>query len=197
MFLLIIHNQLFLHYGNELYVSSFGVIRYGITVFRMITMGFAGGAQPILSYNFGANLIDRKNKIAKRGYYFTIGFAFIYMLIFYLFPAQIAKLFTHDPNLIEMTKNAIYLMMYALPFAAYNIFTATYFQSIGHTKKAVFITSSRVLLFVLPLAAILPNVLGVNGIYLIIPFSEIGAFFISLGVRIYHLKHIKRYFTLS
>ena len=132
-------------------------------------MGFLGGAQPILSYNFGANLIDRTNKIAKRGYCFTVGFAFIYMLIFYLFPTQIAKPFTHDPNLIEITKNTIYLMMYALPFADYNIFTATYFQSYSSYPQAVFITGSRVLLFMIPLAAILPNVLGVNSIYLIIP----------------------------
>ena len=75
MLLLIIHNQLFLHYGNELYVSS-----------------------------FGANLMDKTKKIAKRGYGFTVGFAFIYMLVFYLFPTQIASLFTHDPTLIEMTK---------------------------------------------------------------------------------------------
>ena len=196
MLLLIIHNQLFLHYGNELYVSSFGVIGYGITVFWIVTMGFAGGAQPILSYNFSANLIDRTRKITKRGYCFTVGFAIIYMLFFYLFPTQIASLFTHDPTLIEMTKKAIYLMMYALPFAAYNIFTATYFQSIGHTKKAICLTGGRVLLLMIPLAAILPNIFGVNGIYLIIPFSEIGAFFISVGVRLYHSKHIKRYFTL-
>ena len=88
-------------------------------------------------------------------------------------------------------------MTYVLPFAAYNIFTATYFQSIGHNKKAVFLTGGgRILLFMIPLAAILPNIFGVNGIYLIIPFSEIGTFFISLGVRIYHSKHLERYFTL-
>lgn len=197
MLLLIIHNQLFLHYGNELYVSSFGVIGYGITIFWMVTMGFAGGAQPIISYTFGANKIERTNKITKRGYLFTVGFSILYMLMFFIFPTQIASLFTQDQTLIAMTTKAIYLMMYALPFAAYNIFTATYFQSIGHTKKAVFLTAGRVVLFMLPFAIVLPQLLGVDGIYLIIPLSEIGTFFISLSMRLYHLKHITRYFTLN
>ena len=195
MLLLLVHNRLFLHYGNELYVSSFGIIGYALTAFWLLINGFVGGSQPIISFNYAVELGSRVRKTLKISLIFIILFSTIYSLMFYIFPEQIISIFSqHDPALFNLTRRGFYLVMYALPFAGFNILVAMYYQSIGKSKTSIFLAISRVLFFMLPLILILPKVMGVNGIYLIVPLSEVGTSILSVIFLRYNLTRGKVYF---
>lgn len=181
MILLLIHNRLFLFYGNELYVSSFGIIGYALTAFWLLINGFVGGSQPIISFNYAVELGHRVRKTLKISFIAILSFSIIYSILFYIFPEQIISIFSqHDVQLFNLTKRGFYLVMYALPFAGVNILVAMYFQSIGKSKTSIFLAVSRVIFFMLPLILFLPRALGVDGIYLIVPLSEVGTSILSI-----------------
>lgn len=181
MILLLIHNRLFLFYGNELYVSSFGIIGYALTAFWLLINGFVGGSQPIISFNYAVELGHRVRKTLKISFMAILSFSIIYSILFYIFPEQIISIFSqHDVQLFNLTRRGFYLVMYALPFAGVNILVAMYFQSIGKSKTSIFLAVSRVIFFMLPLILFLPRVMGVDGIYLIVPLSEVGTSIVSI-----------------
>lgn len=181
MILLLVHNRLFLFYGNELYVSSFGIIGYALTAFWLLINGFVGGSQPIISFNYAVELGHRVRKTLKISFMAILSFSIIYSILFYIFPEQIISIFSqHDVQLFNLTRRGFYLVMYALPFAGVNILVAMYFQSIGKSKTSIFLAVSRVIFFMLPLILFLPRVMGVDGIYLIVPLSEVGTSIVSI-----------------
>ena len=181
MILLLIHNRLFLFYGNELYVSSFGIIGYALTAFWLLINGFVGGSQPIISFNYAVELGQRVRKTLKISFIAILSFSIIYSILFYIFPEQIISIFSqHDVQLFNLTRRGFYLVMYALPFAGVNILVAMYFQSIGKSKTSIFLAVSRVVFFMLPLIFFLPRAMGVDGIYLIVPLSEVGTSILSI-----------------
>lgn len=181
MILLLVHNRLFLFYGNELYVSSFGIIGYALTAFWLLINGFVGGSQPIISFNYAVELGHRVRKTLKISFMAILSFSIIYSILFYIFPEQIISIFSqHDVQLFNLTRRGFYLVMYALPFAGVNILVAMYFQSIGKSKTSIFLAVSRVIFFMLPLILFLPRAMGVDGIYLIVPLSEVGTSIVSI-----------------
>ncbi len=181
MLILIIHNRLFLQYGHELYVSSFGIIGYVLTAFWLLINGFVGGTQPIICFNHAVDLVHRVRKTIKISFIFIIVFSSLFSILFYIFPEQIISIFSqHNPQLFNITKRGFYLVMFALPFAGINILVAMYFQAIGKSKTSIFLAISRVVVFMVPLIFILPNLFGVNGIYLIVPLSEVGTSIVSI-----------------
>jgi len=181
MLILVIHNRLFLQYGNELYVSSFGIIGYALTAFWLLINGFVNGSQPIICFNHAINLEHRVRKTVKISFIFILVFSSIFSLLFYIFPEQIISIFSqHDPQLFNITRRGFYLVMYALPFAGINVLVAMYFQSIGKSKTSIFLAVARVVLFMIPLIMILPKFFGINGIYLIVPLSEVGTAIVSI-----------------
>ena len=198
MALLLIHNRLFLHYGNELYVSAFGIIGYALSAYWLISNGFVGGTQPILSHNYIKNLNSRVRKTLKLTFIFVISFSLVYSLLFYIFPDQIIAIFSkHDIQLYNITKLGFKLVMYALPFAGINVISAMYFQSIGKNKTSIFLAVSRVVFFMIPLILILPKTLGVNGIFLIIPLSEVFTSVLSITFIYKNLTKDNSYFTVN
>ena len=197
-FLLIIHNHLFLHYGNELYVSSFGIIGYALSAYWLIANGFVGGTQPILSHNYAKDINERVRKTLKLTFLFVISFSVVYSLMFYIFPEQIISIFSkHDHELFNITSQGFKLVMYALPFAGINVISAMYFQAIGKNRISIFLAASRVIFFMIPFIFLLPGLLGVKGVFLIVPLSEVLTSIISIIFIRYNLAHDVTYFTVN
>lgn len=197
MALLLVHNRLFLLYGNELYVSSFGIIGYALTAFWLLVNGFVGGTQPIVSYNHALNHRARVDNTLRLTFILVTGFSIAYALLFYIFPNQIIGIFSsHDVQLLNLTRKGFFLVMYALPFAGINIQVAMYFQAIGKTKTSAFLSLGRVVFFMIPLLLILPKLFSVNGIYLIVPLSEFFTAILSVAFLRHHQKENKKYIEL-
>lgn len=197
-FLLVIHNRLFLHYGNELYVSIFGIIGYALSAYWLIVNGFVGGAQPILSHNYAKDINERVRKALKLTFLFVLSFSIIYSLVFYIFPNQIISIFSkHNIQLFNITNQAFKLVMYAFPFAGINVISVMYFQAIGKNRISIFLASSRIIFFMIPLILLLPGFLGVNGIFLIVPLSEVLTSIISIIFIRYNLANDITYFMVT
>lgn len=177
--------------GGDLSIGAYGIINRLSFLFVMVVMGFTQGMQPIAGYNYGAQLYDRVIKVLK----LTIICATIVMtagfLVAMIFPELMVKIFTSDPQLIDLSSKGARLVFLAFPIVGFQIVTSSFFQSLGLAKKAIFLSLSRQLLFLAPCLIFLPRLIGVKGVWLSLPISDI----ISTIVTIFMLRTLLKQFN--
>ncbi len=177
--------------GGDLSIGAYGIINRLSFLFVMVVMGFTQGMQPIAGYNYGAQLYDRVIKVLR----LTIICATIVMtagfLVAMIFPELMIKIFTSDPQLIALSSKGARLVFLAFPIVGFQIVTSNFFQSLGMAKKAIFLSLSRQLLFLAPCLIILPRLIGVKGVWLSLPISDI----ISTIVTIFMLRTLLKQFN--
>lgn len=177
--------------GGDLSIGAYGIINRLSFLFVMVVMGFTQGMQPIAGYNYGAQLYDRVIKVLR----LTIICATIVMTAGFLaamiFPELMVKIFTSDPQLIDLSSKGARVVFLAFPIIGFQIVTSNFFQSLGMAKKAIFLSLSRQLLFLAPCLIILPRLIGVKGVWLSLPISDI----ISTIVTIFMLRALLKQFN--
>ena len=114
-------------------------------------------------------------------------------LICMLFPHQIARIFTTDPTLIEMSARGIRLDMLVFPIIASQAVITNFFQCIGKVKISIFLSLSRQLFMLLPLAYLLPLWWQLDGVWYSMPFSDFGSFAMTWPLLLWYLRKFKTY----
>ena len=179
-------NQQLRKYGGDLAIGAYGIVNRFTMLFLMICMGFNQGLQPIAGYNFGA----RKYKRVREIYILTAKWetlvTFVCFLISMLIPRAAVSLFTNDPVLLDLSARGLRIMNCAFAFVGFGIVTGNFFQCLGMVKKAIFLSLSRQLIFLLPLIYTLPLFFQENGVWMSFPISDllniIVAYFLVSGL---------------
>ena len=185
-----INNSLY-NYGGDLAIGAFGISNRIAFVFVMVTMGVCQGMQPIAGYNYGAENYHRMLEVLKLASIAGTSVCAVGFLIAMFLPSQCARMFTSDPTLIAHSVVAMrYIMALFIIIGAQMVIT-NFFQSIGKTKVSIFLSMSRQLIFLVPLIAILPRFMGLEGVWLAMPLSD-GIAAIMAYVMIYmYIKKLK------
>lgn len=180
-------------YGGDLSIGAYGIVNRVVFIFIMIVMGLNQGMQPIAGYNFGAQNYHRLTSVLKMTIFCATCITTLGFIIGECFPRAIVSVFTTDTELIEKSVKGMRLICIFLPLVGMQMVTSNYFQSIGKAGKAIFLSLTRQLIFLLPFLIILPKFYGVNGVWLSMPFSDLAASIIA-GVLLYNeMKKYRRY----
>lgn len=169
---IIVFNQGLLKHGGDLAVGAYGIINRMAALYFMIVMGLNQGMQPIAGYNFGAGKIERVSQVLKQTIMLATAVVTTGFLLSQLFPVAVANIFTTDKELIEIVVPGLRVVFLCFPLVGFQMVTSNFFQSIGHTGKAIFMSMARQVVFLLPLLFILPQFLGVKGVWLSIPIAD-------------------------
>lgn len=170
---IIINNQL-KNYGGDLAIASYGVINRLTFVFAMMVMGLNQGMQPIAGYNYGAQQYDR----VLRSFYLTCLYATGVMAIVFIlgecFPRLVTEIFTHDPELINLTIRPMRIICSTMLIIGFQMVTGNLFTSIGKAGKAIFLSLTRQVLYLIPLAIWMPLIFNdpLDGVWWSIPVSD-------------------------
>ena len=178
--------------GGDMYVGAFGIINRISFLFFMIVMGFNQGLQPIVGYNFGAKQYDRVIRTLKYTIFCAVGTTTLGFLLCQLFPRTIIYMFTTDADLINISEHGLRLIVAMLPIVGFQMVTTSFFQSIGMAKKAIFLSLTRQLIFLVPCLMILPQIWGTNGIWGSIPVADFAAAITSGLMLGYQLKKFNK-----
>jgi putative MATE family efflux protein len=182
--IVIVINQRLIRFGGDLAVGAYGIINRVAMLFAMIVMGLNQGMQPIAGYNFGAGLLDRVGRVLKLTIMVASGIMVVGFLICELFPHGVASVFTTDSELIDLVVPGLRIVMFFFPIVGFQMVTVNFFQSIGMPGKAIFMSLTRQVLFLLPGLIILPLFYGVNGVWYSMPLSDLLSSLISLYMLI-------------
>lgn len=186
---IIINNQL-KNFGGDMAIASYGVINRLTFVFAMIVMGLNQGMQPITGYNYGAKKYDRVLKSFYLTCIYATGVMGVVFLLGECFPETVTKMFTHDPVLIDQTIRPMRIICSTMLIIGFQMVTGNLFTSIGKAGKAIFLSLTRQVIYLIPLALLLPMVFEtpLDGVWWAIPVSDtlsaITAIIILLTARI-------------
>jgi Na+-driven multidrug efflux pump len=165
-------NNQFVRYGGDMAVGAYSIANSIAMVFFMFVIGVNQGMQPIAGYNYGAEKYDRMLRVL----WLAIGAATAILSVGWgmsmVFPRQIARIFTTDSTLIDMSARGIRLNMLVFFVVAGQAVITNFFQCIGKVKISIFLSLSRQLILLIPLAYILPWFIGLDGVWYSMAVSD-------------------------
>ncbi len=196
-FINVIINRSLFHYGGDIAIGASGIFNTYASLMCMIVVGICQGMQPIIGYNYGAGQLHR----LKRAYWLAVGVSTAITTFGSVFaltcPELIARAFTVDQQLIATTVEALSLVMLVFSVVGFQIVSTTFFQSIGQAGKSIFLSLTRQVIFLIPLLLILPRYLGLKGVWLSFPSSDIIATLVTAGLMIWQFRHLNASHTLE
>ncbi len=167
----IVCNVALARYGGaagDLYIGIMTVVNSVREILQLPIYGLTGGAQPVMSFNYGAKDYRRVRDAVK----FTLKFGFLYTLVSWLIvlaiPHLLMSIFTSDPAVISTGQHSLRVYFIGFIFMAFQYVGQACFTSMGCAKRAVFFSLFRKAILVTPLAFLLPLIpgIGVDGVFL-------------------------------
>ena len=154
-------------------------------------IGTGQGMQPVISFNYGA----RKYKRVRESFHFTVKMAAallsVFAIVCMIFARPIITWFRDDPEVIEIGTVALRWACVSALFQPLSVPINMMFQSIGKSGRALFLSALRTGLCFIPLIEVLPLYLGLTGIEIAQPVSDITAAMISVPFAVSFLRQLK------
>ena len=175
-------------YGGDLYVGVMTVLTSVRDVATMVVHGITSGAQPVISFNYGAGLKAR----VKRGIRFMTMVCIVYTCIVWVltlaFPEVFIHMFNSEPDLVAAAVPSMHLYFFGFCFMALQFAGQSTFQALGEARYAITFSIFRKVVIVVPLTILLPLIpaLGLKGVFIAEPISNVvggcACFFTMLAV---------------
>lgn len=184
-------NSSLLRYGGDIAVGAMTILTSVMQFALLPLQGIGQGAQPIISYNYGARNKDRFVAAFK----LLIKVEFIYSILFWCtamaFPQIYAGMFTSDQQLLEFTSHA--LRIYVGSLFLFGIQTACQmtFTSIGNAKASIIVAVMRKFILLLPLIYIMPHIMPNNptdAVYTAEPIADFLAVVFTATLFFFQMK---------
>lgn len=176
---IVLNKSLFIYgskVGGEAYgdtaVGAMTIISSVLQVMLMPISGLAQGAQPIISYNYGANNMDRVKKTFKVLFISSITMALTLWAMVMIFPGFFVSLFNDKPELTEMTIWGMRIFLSMIWVMGAQMACQQTFIALGQAKISLFLALLRKVILLVPLVLILPLGLGFNGIFYAEPIAD-------------------------
>lgn len=174
--LISLNNQL-LKYGSDIAVSAMTIMSSMMQMIMLPMSGLTQGAQPILSYNFGAKRYDRVKKAFKLLFISCFTFTMVAVGLIELFPAFFVKIFNNSPTLVDMTSWSMRIYFAGMCLFGMQISCQQTFLSLGEAKISLFLALLRKMILLVPLIFILPAFMqdGLTAVLLAEPVADVIA----------------------
>ena len=183
-FIVIFINKGLKEYDGDLAIGAYGIVNRLVFICVMIVMGITQGMQPIAGYNYGALQYQRVNQVLKLAIWGATFVTTLTFLVGELIPELTVSIFTSDEGLIARAAEGFRIVVIVFPIVGFQMVTSNFFQSIGLANKAIFLSLTRQLLFLLPCLIILPKFVGASGIWWSMPISDLLSSIVA-GVLLY------------
>ncbi|MBQ8553773.1 MAG: MATE family efflux transporter [Alistipes sp.] len=174
----ILVNTTLQRYGGDLSIGAYGIANRVAFLFTMVVLGFTQGMQPIVGYNYGARKYDRALKTMWLTVGWSVATTTLGFLVCEIFPHQVVGMFVSEDGsgdataLIDASVRGLRILVAMLPIVGFNIVAGNFFQHIGKPKRAILLSVSRQMLFIVPLLFFLPPIYGVDGVWYAIPIAD-------------------------
>lgn len=181
------------NHGGDLYIGAYGIVNRVAFLFVMIVMGFNQGMQPILGYNYGARQSHRVEQVVRDTLLCAVSVTTFGFLVCQLFPRGIISWFTVDEHLIDLSEHGMRRIMAFFPLVGLQMVSVSFFQSIGMASKAIFLSLTRQLIFLLPCLLLLPPYYGTDGVWCSFPIADGMAVLVSAVLLFRQLRKFRKY----
>lgn len=190
-------NKSLMYYGGDIAVSGMGIINSVQTILLMPIIGLNQGVQPIISFNYGAKKFERVKTAAKLALKTATIIVAVGFVITRIFPTQIVSMFNRESELLKFTSKSLQSWFLCLPVVGFQIIGANFFQAIGRSKTAMFLTLTRQIILLIPALIIFPRIWGLGGLLYAAPFADFFSFLLTATFFFYNIKRFDKSSTDS
>lgn len=164
-------------YGGDLAVGAMTIISSIMQLVYLPMQGLAQGAQPIISYNYGAGNKERVKKAFKMFITISLSYSVVMWLFVMLLPQLLVRIFTSDAQLMETASWALRIYMAGIFALGAQTACQQTFVSLGQANISIILALLRKIILLIPLVYILPLFLAdkVLGVFLAEPFADVIA----------------------
>lgn len=191
---MLLFNFTILKLAGNIGVAAYGVIANIALIAVAAFTGVAQGVQPLISQAYGM----KQRKLIKTLFSMAIVCAFSIGAIIYFiiscFPDVVVGIFNSENNkqLQAIAIQGTYLYFTAFFFMGINIVSSSFFSSIEKPMPSFLISISRGIALIIPALFILPHFLGMIGVWLVIPFTELATCLITLFMILNYKQTTKK-----
>lgn len=165
-------------------VTAFTVVGYTAYVFSMVVCGFGQGMAPLSSFVYGAKEKLLARKLFTRTVLLVLAAGCATVAFVGFGSGWYSRIFVSDAEVQQMIKSGILIFMWDFVLCGLNAIASFYFTSIGKAKESAVISTARGLVILLASIFVLPAILGMNGVWLSSPATEI----LTLAITLFYLK---------
>ena len=177
-------------YGGDLYVGSMSILMSIMQLIVIPVNGITQGVQPIVSYNYGAgNRLRVKETVIRLVSVCLLGTLILAGVAIFC-PSIYASMFTNDAELVALTCRIMPIFFLGIAIFGIQAACQSTFLALGQAKVSLFIATLRKIILLIPLALILPKFLGVKGIYIAEPVSDVISVIVTSVLCVITLKRI-------
>lgn len=164
-------------FGGDIAVGAMTIMSSIMQIILMPLQGLAQGAQPIVSYNYGAKQMDRVKKTFKLTLISCLSFTVIMCSLLMLFPNLFVGIFNNEPELIAITTWAIRIYFLGIFVFGAQIACQQTFLALGQAKISLFLALLRKVVLLVPLIYILPSFFQdkLKGVLMAEPIADVIA----------------------
>ena len=162
-------------------VTAYGIIMYVGFLFVGTYVGYSVGSAPIIGYHYGAGNEEELKSLLNKSIKLLGIVAIVMTLLAEIFAKPLASIFvSYDKDLLNLTINAIRLYSLSYIISWFNIYASSFFTALNDGFVSALISFLRTLVFQIIVILILPELIGINGIWLSVLVAEIFALIVSL-----------------
>ncbi len=161
-------------YGGDTYVGIMTVTNSVRDIVLLPVFGIVNGAQPVVSFNYGARAYDRTKSAIRFNTYVASVYTMVMWLLILLFPRFWFGIFSDEATMIAPGIEMLKMYFFGFVFMALQSSGQSVFQAVGDAKHAIFFSLLRKAIIVVPLTLLLPPAgFGVKGVFLAEPISNV------------------------
>lgn len=173
----ILYNKQLLAHAGEDGVAAYGVMMYVSMIFAAAFLGYTIGVAPIIGFHYGAQNHEELQGLRKKSLVIISIFGVSMVALAELLATPVSAMFVgYDAALFEMTVSGFRIFALCFAFMGFGIFISGFFTALGDGLTSAIVAFLRTLVFQTAAILILPELIGVDGIWI----SVVAAEFMSL-----------------
>ncbi len=172
-------NSVLVKFSNTA-VSIYGIYYRLQTFITMPINGLVQGIRPIIGFNYGAKNRGRIFETLKISLIISVIFMLIGLLLFMFIPRQLLSMFNASENMMNLGVQTLRIISLGFLFSAFSLIISAMYESIGKGTNSLVISLLRQCVIIIPISIIFYKSIGLIGIWITFPVSEIVASLASL-----------------
>lgn len=175
---LVVANNILAAYGY-LAIATLGLIFRLFMFALMPVIGVSQGMLPIIGYNFGAGKMARIRETVIKGVAISTVISTFFGAVYFIWPGMFITIFSREPELIALGSEALRIMVVMFPLIGAQVVFSTYFQATGKGMPSLLLSILREVILFIPFLIILSGLLGLSGVWISRPVSDLLAFLVT------------------
>ena len=176
-------NSVLVKFSNTA-VSIYGIYYRLQTFITMPVNGLVQGIRPIIGFNYGAKDRGRIIETLKISLIVSVVLMLIGLLLFMFIPRQLLSMFSASENMMSLGVVTLRIMSLGFLFSAISFIISAMYESIGKGTYSLAISLVRQCIIIIPVSMFFYKIIGLTGIWITFPVSEIAAALVCLWMFI-------------